>query len=98
MSRNLSSSILRRNFNLVNKQKFSVSAATNKFITLEAEKSAHNYHPIPKVLSRGKGVYVWDVDGKVGLSSIVFFHLFIVSEILGFLGCVFSCESGTLSS
>lgn len=25
---------------------------------------AHNYHPLPVVLSEGKGVYVWDVDGK----------------------------------
>ena len=25
---------------------------------------AHNYHPLPVVLSRGKGVFVWDVDGK----------------------------------
>jgi ornithine--oxo-acid transaminase len=24
----------------------------------------HNYHPLPVVLSRGKGVHLWDVDGK----------------------------------
>lgn len=31
---------------------------------LEERYSAHNYHPIPVVLSKGEGVYVWDVDGK----------------------------------
>lgn len=25
---------------------------------------AHNYHPIPVAISKGKGVHVWDVDGK----------------------------------
>ncbi len=34
------------------------------FIDLENQFSAHNYHPLPVVLSRGQGVYVWDVDGK----------------------------------
>lgn len=34
------------------------------FIDLENQFSAHNYHPLPVVLSRGLGVYVWDVDGK----------------------------------
>ena len=30
----------------------------------EAKYGAHNYHPIPVALSRGEGVYVWDVEGK----------------------------------
>jgi ornithine--oxo-acid transaminase len=31
----------------------------------EAERySAHNYHPLPVVLARGEGVYVWDVEGR----------------------------------
>ena len=34
------------------------------FITLENRYGAHNYHPLPVVLSKGKGVYVWDVEGK----------------------------------
>ncbi len=34
------------------------------FMDLENQYSAHNYHPLPVVLSRGQGVYVWDVDGK----------------------------------
>ena len=33
-------------------------------IDLENKHGAHNYHPLPVVLSRGKGVYVWDVEGK----------------------------------
>jgi len=33
-------------------------------INLENKYGAHNYHPLPVVLQRGEGVYVWDVDGK----------------------------------
>jgi ornithine--oxo-acid transaminase len=33
-------------------------------IALEEQHGAHNYHPLPIVLSRGEGVYVWDVAGK----------------------------------
>ena len=33
-------------------------------IDLEDKYGAHNYHPLPVVLSRGEGVYVWDVEGK----------------------------------
>ncbi len=33
-------------------------------IALEEKHGAHNYHPLPVVLSRGEGVYVWDVEGK----------------------------------
>lgn len=33
-------------------------------IALENQYGAHNYHPLPVVLNRGEGVYVWDVDGK----------------------------------
>ncbi|HVS98329.1 MAG TPA: ornithine--oxo-acid transaminase [Puia sp.] len=33
-------------------------------IRLEERYGAHNYHPLPVVLSRGSGVHVWDVDGK----------------------------------
>ena len=33
-------------------------------IDLENKYGAHNYHPLPEVLSRGEGVYVWDVEGK----------------------------------
>lgn len=33
-------------------------------ITLEDKFGAHNYHPLPVVLAKGEGVYVWDTDGK----------------------------------
>ncbi|UGU14501.1 ornithine--oxo-acid transaminase [Sinomicrobium kalidii] len=33
-------------------------------INLENDYGAHNYHPLPVVLSKGEGVYVWDVEGK----------------------------------
>ena len=34
------------------------------YIELEDKHGAHNYHPLPVVLSRGEGVFVWDVEGK----------------------------------
>jgi ornithine--oxo-acid transaminase len=37
---------------------------THQYIELEHLYSAHNYHPLPVVLSRGEGPYVWDVEGK----------------------------------
>lgn len=37
---------------------------TEQFIETEEKYGAHNYHPLPVVLSKGKGVRVWDVDGK----------------------------------
>jgi ornithine--oxo-acid transaminase len=33
-------------------------------IALENEHGAHNYHPLPVVLSKGEGIHVWDVEGK----------------------------------
>jgi ornithine--oxo-acid transaminase len=41
-----------------------ITHTTSSFLELENQFSAHNYHPLPVVLSRGQGVYVWDVDGK----------------------------------
>lgn len=40
------------------------SDLTQQYIALEDRYGAHNYHPLPVVLDRGEGVYVWDVDGK----------------------------------
>jgi ornithine--oxo-acid transaminase len=37
---------------------------SDKAIEIENEFGAHNYHPLPVVLNRGEGVYVWDVEGK----------------------------------
>lgn len=41
-----------------------ISGKTQHYLQLEEQYGAHNYHPIPVVLNRGEGVYVWDVDGK----------------------------------
>lgn len=35
-----------------------------RLMELEEKHGAHNYHPIPVVLERGEGVFVWDVEGK----------------------------------
>lgn len=49
-------------------KKYIMSTATKKgsqhYIDLEDAHGAHNYHPLPVVLERGDGVYVWDVEGK----------------------------------
>ena len=37
---------------------------TKEYIEREHKYGAHNYHPLPVVLNRGEGVYVWDVEGK----------------------------------
>lgn len=37
---------------------------SSHFINLEDQYGAHNYHPLPVVLTKGEGVYVWDVEGK----------------------------------
>ena len=37
---------------------------SNKLMELEDQYGAHNYHPLPVVLDRGEGVYVWDCEGK----------------------------------
>jgi len=38
--------------------------SSQQAMDLENKYGAHNYHPLPVVLSRGEGVYVWDVEGK----------------------------------
>ncbi len=42
----------------------SISPLTQKYLQLEEQYGAHNYHPLPVVLSKGSGVFVWDVDDK----------------------------------
>ncbi len=37
---------------------------TQNYIEREAKFGAHNYHPLPVVLEKGEGVFVWDVEGK----------------------------------
>ena len=38
--------------------------STKQAIDLELKFGAHNYHPLPVVLSKGQGVFLWDVEGK----------------------------------
>jgi ornithine--oxo-acid transaminase len=41
-----------------------MSEKTQYYLELEEKYGAHNYHPLPVVLNRGEGVFVWDVDDK----------------------------------
>ena len=41
-----------------------ISTNAKKYITQEERYGAHNYHPLPVVLAKGEGAFVWDVDGK----------------------------------
>ena len=41
-----------------------ISSNAQKYLDLEDKFGAHNYHPIPVVLEKGEGVYLYDVDGK----------------------------------
>jgi ornithine--oxo-acid transaminase len=43
---------------------------TSEYIELEERYGAHNYHPLDVVLSRGEGVWVWDVDGNQYLDCL----------------------------
>ncbi len=38
--------------------------SSKDYISLENKYGAHNYHPLPVVLERGEGVFVWDVEGR----------------------------------
>jgi ornithine--oxo-acid transaminase len=41
-----------------------VAQDTQYYLALEEKFGAHNYHPLPVVLNRGQGVFLWDVEGK----------------------------------
>lgn len=42
----------------------STALTSEQLMQLEDKHGAHNYHPLPVVLAKGEGVYVWDVEGK----------------------------------
>ncbi len=44
--------------------KTNTTLSSQELMGLENEYGAHNYHPLPVVLAKGEGVYVWDVEGK----------------------------------
>lgn len=41
-----------------------LSEKTQYYLQLEEKFGAHNYHPVPVVLERGEGIFLWDVDGS----------------------------------
>jgi len=45
-------------------QSFKISEKTRHYLDLEEQYGAHNYHPLPVVLDRGEGVFLYDVDAK----------------------------------
>jgi ornithine--oxo-acid transaminase len=45
-------------------------STSKDFIKIESEYGAHNYHPIPVVISKAKGSWVWDVEGKKYLDCL----------------------------
>jgi hypothetical protein len=46
------------------KIKSTMAQSSASLMALEEKYGAHNYHPLPVVLDKGEGVYVWDVEGK----------------------------------
>ncbi|MGI8637803.1 MAG: ornithine--oxo-acid transaminase, partial [Segetibacter sp.] len=40
------------------------TAASARFLHLEEKYGAHNYHPLPVVITKGQGIFLWDVEGK----------------------------------
>jgi len=63
-SRMLLPQILEIHHKILSLRKNSSMNKSDHFITLEDRYGAHNYHPLPVVLTKGQGVYVWDVEGK----------------------------------
>ena len=41
-----------------------MTATSQSSMQLEERYGAHNYHPLPVVLEKGEGVYVWDIEGR----------------------------------
>ena len=41
-----------------------VQTDSQAFIAIEHKHGAHDYHPLPVVLERGEGVFLWDVEGN----------------------------------
>ena len=42
----------------------SASPKANEIIGIELAKSAHNYHPLPVVIARASGIFMYDITGK----------------------------------
>ena len=57
-----------------------LSDAALKYIALEDQFGAHNYHPIPVVIEKGEGVFLYDVDGKKYLLSELTFFIYFLTK------------------
>lgn len=55
---------LEENRNKVKVNNMELVQSSKEAIALENKHGAHNYHPLPVVLSKGDGVFMWDVEGK----------------------------------
>ncbi|MCB0754674.1 MAG: ornithine--oxo-acid transaminase [Flavobacteriales bacterium] len=49
---------------MVTEELLEITANAQRVIDREDRYGAHNYHPLPVVLEKGEGVFVWDIDGK----------------------------------
>lgn len=49
---------------MITEELLEISATAQRVIDKEDKHGAHNYHPLPVVLARGEGVFVWDIEGK----------------------------------
>lgn len=49
---------------MITEELLEISANAQRVIDKEDKHGAHNYHPLPVVLARGEGVFVWDIEGK----------------------------------
>jgi len=54
----------------MSKESIGLASRTQEFISLAEAYGAHNYHPLPVVIERGEGVWVWDVEGKKYLDCL----------------------------
>ena len=54
----------------------------DEFIGLEDQFGAHNYKPLDVVLARGKGVWVWDVDGNKYMDLLSYETIALTSSSL----------------
>ncbi|CAD8101298.1 unnamed protein product [Paramecium sonneborni] len=53
-----------KNLFLKSLMRFSQVKNSQYFVELENQYGCHNYHPLPVVIAKGKGIYVWDQEGK----------------------------------
>ena len=56
--------ILEERKTLNDKKLMDAKLSAAQLMELENKHGAHNYHPVPVVLDKGEGVFVWDVEGK----------------------------------